>query len=116
MEAALRDRQAGLMAMAAVRECLEVVSRRGVDLQRYPETRLFLSSSSLRRRFGMWMFKLMLRYNEFVKRSSAHALQDPTEVKVFYEDLTTTGRQLGVPMPVMDSYAEDIAMFVGPKG
>jgi len=116
MEAVLRDRDAGLSAMTAVRECLEVVSRRGVDLQGYPETKLFLASSWLRRRFGVWMFKLMLRYNEFVKRSSAHALRDPTEIKVFCDDLTRTGRQLGVPMPVMDSYAKDIAKFVGHKG
>jgi 2-dehydropantoate 2-reductase len=113
MEAVLRDRQASLLAMKAVRECLEVVSRRGVDLQDYPETKVFLASSWLRRRFGVWVFKLMLRFNEFVKRSSAHALQDPTEIKVFYDDLTSTGRQLGVPMPVMDGYAEDIARFVG---
>jgi ketopantoate reductase len=42
MSAVLRDRQAGEMAMAAVRECLQVVARRGVDLASYPETRLFL--------------------------------------------------------------------------
>jgi hypothetical protein len=54
----------------------------------------------------------MLRYSEFVKRCSAHALDDPKEIKTFFDDLMATGRELGVPMPVMSSYAEDIAQFV----
>jgi 2-dehydropantoate 2-reductase len=112
IDALLRDRRAGEMAISTVRECLAVVARRGVNLRSYPETRLFLTSSALRRMLGMWMFKLTLRYSEFVKRSSAHALDDPTEIKVFYDDLMTTGRQFGVPMPVMGSYARDIACFV----
>jgi ketopantoate reductase len=115
IDAVLRDRCAGEMALTAVRECLEAVARRGVNLPTYPETRLFLSSSALRRRLGMWMFKLTLRYSEFAKRSSAHALEDPTEIKVFYDDLMTTGHQFGVPMPTMSSYAPDIARFVGQK-
>jgi 2-dehydropantoate 2-reductase len=112
IDAALRDRRAGEAAMAAVRECLGVVARRGVDLGRYPETRLFLSRSALRRRLGMWLFRLTLLFSEYARRSSAHALDDPKEVKVFYDDLVTTGRQLGVSMPVMGGYAPDIARFV----
>jgi 2-dehydropantoate 2-reductase len=115
MAAVLHDRSAGEQALAAVRECLELVRRRGVDLGGYPETGLFLTSSALRRKLAAWLFKLTLRYSEFVKRCSAHALGDPTEVKVFYDDLTATGRQLGVAMPVMSSYAEDIARFVDRK-
>jgi 2-dehydropantoate 2-reductase len=112
MDRVLRDRHAGKSALAAVRECLQVVARRGVDLRCFPETRLFLSSSSVRRWLGIWLFKLTLRYSEFVKRSSAHALDDAAEIKTFYEDLMTTGRELGVSMPVMSSYAQDIARFV----
>jgi len=112
IESVLRDRRAGEAALAAVRECLEVVARRGVNLDSYPETRLFLNPSAFRRRIGMWMFKLALRYSEYAKRSSAHALDDPTEIKVFYDELMATGRQIGVPMPVMSSYAQDIASFV----
>jgi 2-dehydropantoate 2-reductase len=115
LAAVLGDRSAGEQALAAVRECLEVVARRGVALGNYPETRLFLSSSALRRKVAAWLFKLTLRHSEFVRRCSAHALGDPTEVKVFYDDLVTTGRQLGVPMPVMGGYAEDIARFVDRK-
>jgi ketopantoate reductase len=116
MTQVLRDRQAGEMAMAAVRECLEVVARRGVDLAGYPETKLFLTSSRLRRRLGMWLFKLTLRFNEFAKRSSAHALEDPAEIKQFYDDLTASGHKLEVAMPVMDGYAQDIASFAERRG
>jgi 2-dehydropantoate 2-reductase len=115
MEAALRDRRACDQALIAVRECLEVVARRGVNLPWYPESKVFMTSSRWRRWLGMWMFKLSMRYNEFVKRSSAHALGDPAEIKIFYDDLTATGRKLGVPMPVMNGYAEDITSFVEKK-
>jgi 2-dehydropantoate 2-reductase len=111
MDRALRERQAGELGMRAVRECLEVVARRGVDLRCHPETRPFLRTSALHRWLGMQLFKLTLRYSEFVKRSSAHALDDPIEIKTFYDDLMTTGRELGVSMPVMSSYAQDIAQF-----
>jgi hypothetical protein len=38
-------------------------------------------------------------------------LGDPVEIKTFYDDLIATGRDLGVSMPVMESYAEAIARF-----
>jgi hypothetical protein len=59
----------------------------------------------------VWLFKRTLRYSEFAKRNSAHALDDPVEIKAFSDDLTTTGRQLGLPLPVMGSYAADSAGF-----
>jgi 2-dehydropantoate 2-reductase len=111
MELVLRDRHAGQLGMKAVQECLEVVTRRGVDLSRYPETKLFRSSSALRRWFGIWFFKFMLRHSEFVKRSSAHGLNDPAEISTFYNDLITTGRLFGMSMPVMSSYGHDIAQL-----
>jgi len=54
-----------------------------------------------------WLF----RHDEYTKRCSAHAFGDPVEVKTFYDDLTTTGRDLGISMPVMESYAEAIRQF-----
>jgi hypothetical protein len=41
------------------------------------------------------------------KRCSARAFGDPIEIKTFYDDLISTGHNLGVPMPVMESYAEE---------
>jgi hypothetical protein len=56
-----------------------------------------------------------LRYSEFAKRASAHALDAPEEIQAFYDDLVTTGAELRVPMPAMNDYGPDIASFVNPK-
>ncbi|HVO60332.1 MAG TPA: hypothetical protein VMT53_05320 [Terriglobales bacterium] len=37
---------------------------------------------------------------------------DPVEVKTFYDDLIATERDLGISMPVMESYAEAVTGFV----
>ena len=107
----LFDHKARNAAFMAVRECLEVVSRRGVILSQYPETRPFLTNSVLRKRIYGWVMAWMFRHDEYAKRRSAHAFGDPTEVKTFYEDLIVTGHDLGVSMPVMQSYAENIRRF-----
>lgn len=53
----------------------------------------------------------MFLHNEYTKRCSAHAFRDPVEVTTFYDDLIATGHDLGVSMPAMESYAEDIRRF-----
>jgi len=111
MESFLNDRNAILTTLRAGRECLEVVRRRGVLLSRYPEAAPFLTNSSLRRQFYVWIIRRMFQHDEYRKRCSAHAFGDPIEIKTFYDDLISTGHDLGVSMPVMESYAEDIRRF-----
>lgn len=111
LEAILNAPDAAPAALRAVRECLEVVRQRGVDLSLYPETGPFLSNSTLRRRINIWMTRWLFRHDEYTKRCSGHAFGDPVEVRTFYDDLITTGRQLGVPMPVTASYAEAVERF-----
>jgi 2-dehydropantoate 2-reductase len=110
-DAMLNDPDAATAAWRAGGECLQVVRRRGVDLCRYAETRPFLTNSALRRQFYLWLMRRMHRHDEYTKRCSAHALHDPAEVKTFYDDLIATGHDLGVSMPVMESYSEAIARF-----
>jgi ketopantoate reductase len=110
-EAMLGDHDAASAALRAGGECLEVVRRRGAALSRYADTRPFLTNSALKRRFYVWMIRWMFRHDEYTKRCSAHAFGDPIEVKTFYDDLIDTGHLLGVSMPVMKSYAEDIKRF-----
>ena len=107
----LNDRDAALAALMAGRECLQVVKQRGVDIFRYPETKPFLTNSALRRHLNLWIIRRMFRHDEYTRRCSAHALGDPVEVKTFYYDLMATGHDLGVPMPVMESYAEAMRRF-----
>jgi 2-dehydropantoate 2-reductase len=110
-DAMLNDSHATSAALRAGCECLHVLERRGVDLSRYPETSPFLTNSTLRMRINVWFMRRMFRHDEYTKRCSAHALGDPVEIKTFYDDLIATGHDLGVSMPVMDSYAEAIRRF-----
>ena len=109
---ALANRQIGEQAFRAVRECLEIVTKRGVDLKKYPETKMYMNSSPV----GLWIasiaIKFMFKHNKLVQRSSAHGLADAEEVKAFYYDLLNTGRQLGVDMPAMSAFESDIREFV----
>lgn len=111
LDALLRDRPTGDLGLQAVKECLNVVARRGVDLNKYPDTRMFYKTSSLMRKIAGLMIILMFRFNKSVQRTSAHALADPLEIKTAYYDLLNTGRELGVAMPVMSSFENDIARF-----
>jgi 2-dehydropantoate 2-reductase len=110
-EAILKDRTAGSAAFLAARESLQVVKSRGVGLSKYPETAPFLTHSALRRQAYMWLMGWAFRHDEYSKRCSAHAFSDPVEVKMFYDDLIATGHELGVSMPVMESYAESVRRF-----
>jgi ketopantoate reductase len=112
LSAALGNRDVGEQAFLATRECIEVVARRGVDLQQYPQTKMYMNNS----RAGMWIagmaLKFMFRFNKLVQRSSAHGLGDPREVQTFYYDLLNTGRQLGQPMPAMSAFEPDLQRFM----
>ena len=112
LEGALSNRQIGEQAFRAVKECLTVVSQRGVDLKNYPQTKMYMNSSPI----GLWiaslMIKFMFRHDKLVQRSSAHGLSDSEEVKAFYYDLLNAGTQLGVDMPAMSAFEPDIQQFV----
>lgn len=107
----VNDLNAGYAALQAGRECLEVVRKRGVDLSKYPETKPFLTDSALLKRVTLWFMRRKFLHDEYIKRCSSHALGDPVEVNTFYDDLISTGRQLGVSMPVMGSYGDAIRRF-----
>jgi 2-dehydropantoate 2-reductase len=116
LSAALSDRQVGEQAFLAVRECLEVPARRGVDLQQYPQTKMYAKASPIAMQIAGLAIKVMFRFNKLVQRSSAHGLGDPREVQTFYYDLLHTGRELGIPMPSMQSFEPDIQQFISKKG
>jgi 2-dehydropantoate 2-reductase len=111
LEAVLDNPSIGEQGIHAARECLEVIARRGVDLKKYPETKMYLNASP----FNMWVagltMKVMFRFNKYMQRSSAHGLSDPQEIRAFYYDLLNTGRQLGVEMPAMSAFEPDVQKF-----
>jgi 2-dehydropantoate 2-reductase len=108
LDAVLANRSIGEQGIYAASECLEVITRRGVDLKQYPETKMYLNHSPL----ALWVaglaMKVMFRFNKYMQRSSAHGLSDPQEIKAFYYDLLNTGHQLGVAMPAMSAFEPDI--------
>ena len=112
-EVVLNNRQIGEQGLRAARESLQVVARRGVDLSKYPEVRMYLNTSPVAMLFAGWVWKLMYRFSEYMRRSSNHALSDPQEIKVFFYDLLNTGRKLGVDMPALSDFEADIQRFAG---
>lgn len=111
LENLLRNRRAGDLSLQAVRECLDVVACRGVDLDKYPEVRMFYKTSFITRQIAGLMITLMFRFNKSIQRTSAHALGDPLEIKTAYYDLLNTGKELGVPLPVLSGFENDIIRF-----
>jgi hypothetical protein len=61
------------------------------------------------------MIRLLFRFNKSVMRSSLHALGDPREIKTSFYDLLYTGREQGLPMPVMSAFVQDIEQFAEGK-
>ncbi len=116
MEAAIADRRTMEQGFLAVRECLEVAARRGVDLSKHPEIAMYLDTSPFNLLLSSLKFRIMYHFNEYMKRSSAHGLSDPQEIKVFYYDLLNTGRKLGVDMPAMSGFEPDIQRFLAKAG
>ena len=110
--AVLDNPQVGGQAFLAARECLAVAEKRGVDLRQYPQTKMYMNTSSpIAMQIASLAIKFMFRFNKLVQRSSAHGLADPREVKTFYYDLLNTGQGLGVPMPAMAAFEPDIRQF-----
>ena len=104
-----------ITALLAVQECLQVVQARGVRLEDFPETQLYLHPTWLTRLALPTIVSFTLAHSEYRKRCSLHALADPQEVHAFYFDLVDSGRALGIAMPVMESYRPDILNFTQPR-
>jgi 2-dehydropantoate 2-reductase len=111
LEAILDNRQIGEQGIRAARECLEVIARRGVDLKKYPETKMYLNNSPAAMWIAGLVMKVMFRVNKYMQRSSAHGLSDAQEIKAFYYDLLNTGCKLSVEMPAMSTFEPDIQQF-----
>ena len=112
LEALLNNFKVGELGLQAVKECLEVVKKRGVDLSGYPDAKMYLQTSTIGRWATGILIRLMFRFNQSVMRSSLHALGAPLEIKNSFYDLLESGKELGVPMPVMSSFEPDIQKFI----
>ncbi|HNF35218.1 MAG TPA: 2-dehydropantoate 2-reductase N-terminal domain-containing protein [Anaerolineales bacterium] len=113
LENILKDPVNGPLSLQAVKECLTVAEKRGIDLQKYPEIKMYLQTGS---KIGMaitgFVVRMMFKLNKSIQRSSAHGLGDPIEIRSAYEDLLKSGAEFGVPMPIMQSFRPDVERLV----
>ena len=110
-----RSLQGMAETMAAVREALNVVAARGVDLKRYPDAAPYT-------RWPAWlvpMFALAFRYRilhtTYGKRTvaSGHFATNREEMKQFVLDVLLTARQLRVGAPHLEAIGTDLQLLVG---
>lgn len=104
----VRDKVFYREGLLAVRECLQVASRYGVDIHKHPEISMYLGDSRIKNVIMKLGIKYMTRYSEFFKRTSSHALGNPKEISVFYYDLLESGKALGLEMSALGSYKPEI--------
>ncbi len=104
LKSVLKSPQLVQSLMLSVRECIEILKARGVEIDKYSEIELYITDSSLKKIFYMFMMKLLINHSKYIQRNTAHALADPKEIKTFYYDLIGTGTSLGISMPVMNSF------------
>jgi hypothetical protein len=69
---------------------------------------MFYNPSPIMRRLAGYAITIMFRFNQAVRRTSAHALGDPREITAAFFDVLNTGRELCVAMPVMTSFETEI--------
>jgi 2-dehydropantoate 2-reductase len=91
----------------AIREALNVVAARGVDLKYYPDAKSILNMPA-------WLVGLAsiyaIRFTEKGRRllKGSHFASSPEEMKRYYFDVLNTGENLGVAMPHLSALREKI--------
>jgi len=94
----------------AIREALDVVAARGVDLKHYPDAKRILN-------MPFWLAGLAARYailfTEKGRRilKASHFAYSPDEMKRYYLDVLHTGENLGVAMPHLSALREKIESY-----
>jgi 2-dehydropantoate 2-reductase len=112
LDALLRDSVNGPLSLRSVKECIDVVAKRGVDLKKYPESQMYMNTGSkIGGMIAGFAIRMMFKFNKSVQRASAHGLGDPIEIKTAYYSLLDSGNELGVSMPVTKSFHADIDQF-----
>lgn len=112
LEKLLRDEVNGPLSLKSVKECLDVISKRGIDLKKYPETQMYMNTGSkIGGLIAGYAMRMLFKFNKSVQRASAHGLGDPTEIKTSFDDLLRSGADLGVEMPVTHSFQADMEKF-----
>ena len=98
------------LGVFAIREALDVVAARGVDVGHYPDARSVLNTP-------VWLAALAavygIRFTEKGRRllGASHFANSSEEMKRYYFDVLNTGEKLGVPMPHLSALREGIESY-----
>jgi len=96
-----------LLIIRATKEALAVLEKRGVNVRAYEDTKPFLSFPDEKAAANLRLTWLAMPHYERVRQHS-HFQTSPEEMRQFYLDVLTTGEQLDVPMPYLESFKEKI--------
>jgi 2-dehydropantoate 2-reductase len=100
------------LGVLAIREALDVVAARGVDLDRYPDARSILKMPAwLAGLAGVYAIRFTAKGRRLLRAS--HFAYSPEGMKRYYFDVLNTGEHLGVAMPHLSALREKIRGWSG---
>ena len=106
--AAASDARLVALVLQATTEAIQVCERRGVNLDEFPQVKTYTNLGG----FKTWVmrtgFKWMIGHSEYHRRCSLHGLDDPKEIKLFYDAVLKTGQEMGLPMTAYREFQKDI--------
>jgi len=106
--AAANDRRLVDLVLKATTESIQVCVRRGVNLDEFPEVKIYSKLGGIKTQIMRIGFKWSIKHSEYHRRCSLHGLDDPNEIKLFYNSVLETGMKLGVPMSAYREFKKDI--------
>jgi len=101
IEKTFADKELSRTCFSAFKECYKICSARGVNLNDFPETKIFKLMFSLPFFIQLFLFKRNLS-GEAAKRYTAHALLAIDEMKYNFHQILETARELNVYVPNME--------------
>lgn len=111
LDSILKDKMLIDCMFHSAAECIEVCSKRGVDIDAFPEVKTYTNTSKIKTFLVSSIFAFFLKHSEYHKRCMSHALDDPKEIKAFYDNVLITGKELGLKMPYYSNFQKDIESF-----
>lgn len=107
IRAATRSFKTLRLGVWAIREALDVVAARGIDLRQYPDARpVMIVPPWLAGLPVFWAVRFTEKGRRLLKAS--HFEHSPAEMKSYYFDVLHTGERLGVAMPHLTALRERI--------
>jgi 2-dehydropantoate 2-reductase len=95
------------LGVLAIREALDVVAARGVDVKSYPDAKGILNMPAwLAGLVGVYGIRFTAKGRRLLRAS--HFAHSPQEMKRYYFDVLNTGERLGVAMPHLSALRERI--------